>query len=363
MRGIWRAAAVAAVLGSAGVASAHEFDCRKTVNGGQLYTVTRYPATLDYHFEVINTHPTSTSVALAVTDPRLAAFGFAFKPAAPFPVPVGGSVSSDFALVVPDYPACLALAASDGLQDNVFDNTFTIRWDLGSDHCSARVVCMPPPPPPPTDGGTPPPEDGGTPPPEDGGTPPPEDGGTPPPEDGGTPPPEDGGTPPPEDGGTPPPDGGAACVTRTLGFWSTHALALQQCLLAAGGSIDLGWVTVSTVGEMRAIFESPLNLCGKPNTAVGRLGQRRLQLGQQVLAAICNVETFGTTPPAELDDALGVLAGTTCSAYTDTLVGAIDAFNNSCDDAPFPPGFVPGTGSEPMPPLTDPGICSGGCTD
>lgn len=325
MRGTWRAAALVAALGTAGVASAHEFDCRKTVNGGPLYTVTRYPATLHYRFDVINTHPSATSVALEVSDPRLAHFGFRFHPATPFSVPVGGSVSDDFWLRVPDYQACLALAASDGLQDNVFDNAFRVRWDLGSDHCSARVVCLPP---------GPDEQDGGT-----------------PPTDGGT---------PPTDGGTPPTDGGqpGACITRTQGFWSTHTAALTQCM--AAGPIQLGWVTLHTVTEAQFILSGNVNTCGTPGSEERALGRARMQLGQQAVAAICNTRAFGTAPPSALAPALGALETTSCDAIT-SYIDDLTAFNEGCDTADFPPGYVPGPAT-PGAPMTDPGVCDGlGC--
>jgi hypothetical protein len=319
MRAMWRAAVATAALGVAGAASAHEFDCKKTVNGGQVFTVESYPATLNYRFEVINTHPTAVSVALKAEDPRLAQHGFSFYPVPPFELPVGGSVVDTFALEVPDYYACLRLAATDGLEDNIFDNVFRVRWELGSDHCSARVICMPPPPPPP-----------------------------------------DGGTPPP-DGGTPPPDGGGgACITRTQGFFGTHPDALAQCL--AEGPMELGFVSVSSVDTALAILRGDLNQCGTPGSDERALGRVRIQLGQQLIAALCNTRLFGTEPPAALDDAINAIGGNAC-VEINSFIDDITGFNEGCDSAEFPSGFNPGPANPQISVDDLPALCSGACSD
>jgi hypothetical protein len=314
MRALWRAAVAVAVLGGAGAAGAHEFDCHKTVNGAQVYTASSYPAALNYRFEVINTHPTSASVALAVQDKRLAHWGFKFEPAAPVSLPVGGSVTDSFSLKVPSYEACLQLASTDGLADAIFDNVLEVRWDMGSDQCSARVICAKPSQPP----------------------------------------------PPPPDGGTPPP----ACITRTAEFYGTHPAALQACL--ASGPISLGFFgSVDSVDEARTTLTGDPAFCRVLNPSVDPqflLDEYRIPLVNQFIAATCNERLFGTDFKLEAA-ALKAIEGEepfkdfACAPSKD-LVAPVAAHNVSCASASLPPGFNPGV-LVPGEPNSNPGYCTG----
>jgi hypothetical protein len=155
------------LVAGARAAQAHELACEKTVNGVTDFVIQSYPATLHYEFTVINTHPSDASDVLTADDPLLEQYGFSFTPPPPFSIPVGGSVTDDFTLIVENEQACLRIAAADGMADRYIRNTFTVTWPEDSYSCSASVYC-------------------------------------------------------------PPAQGAGA--TRTLGFFKTHELALQACL-------------------------------------------------------------------------------------------------------------------------------------
>lgn len=280
MRPMWTgvvAVATLVIITGASTARAHELACRKTVNGVSQYVIPGYPATLEYALTVINTHPDDASVVDAAVDPLLALFGFSFTPAPPFEIPVGESVTDDFSLAIQSEQACLRVAAADGKLDRYIQNTFTVTWDGGSYECSASVYC-----------------------------------------------------PPAAQGG----------ATRTLGFFKTHELALEQCL--ASGSINLGFVTISSVEEALGL------LWGRPNRfddgrRRSELDRARFLLGRQTLVGICNQRLFGTAPtPSDLlVQAVNALAGTRCSLML-SLESQVTAFNESGDDEAFPGGFVAG---------------------
>jgi hypothetical protein len=305
--GRWKAALVAAVVGTSGAAGAHELVCDKDVEGGPFFAVRGYPTALDYTFTVYNASTTGRSQVLSAEDPLLATRGFEFEPPPPFYIPLGGTASDSFATTLESYEECLELAASDGRVDRYIDNYFTVGWDKGEYTCAARVKCVPPrEEPPPTDGGTPP---------TDGGTPP-TDGGTPP-TDGGT---------PPTDGGSPPPEGGA---TRTIGFYRNRPPYVEACL--DEGPVDLGFITIpdSEEGVDTALGILRASPAFGPSGRRTELNQRRVQLGRQLFAAICNERLFGTDFSDALEAAArAALSGDVCDDIQ-ALIDDVDDFNNS----------------------------------
>ena len=53
----WRGAVLAALLGLGGAASAHEFDCQKSINGQAVLNVSEFPATLRFNQDKNNWSP------------------------------------------------------------------------------------------------------------------------------------------------------------------------------------------------------------------------------------------------------------------------------------------------------------------
>lgn len=137
-------------------------------------------------------------------------------------------------------------------------------------------------------------------------------------------------------------------VTRTQGFWATHTQYTSDVWLSisAGerviGSKDMG-DGVNDVGEMFGAFWSKI-----PKSDGGSrtpLDQARMQLLQQLVAAMLNVQAFG-------DDLWGtgatlIAAGRAAFAGDDKgeilgIAEELDAFNKSGDADPLPPGIDPG---------------------
>lgn len=265
------------------LAQAHSFVCQKTVNGTNMLEVASYPTTLSYVLTVSNSHATSASTAQSVSDPAMSSLGFTFEPAAPFTLPVGGTVTDTFEVMLNSVEDCIDLAAKDGVADDRFVNVFTVAWDRSSAQCSATVICKQPPPPPP-----------------------------------------------------PPPEGGA---TRTPGFFKTHEQALQACL--DEGAIELGSVTVDSMASaLGLLWGSPASF--DTGEKRGDLDRARFLLSRHLLVATCNTRLFGTQPEGDLlADGAAALSGTDCGLMHD-LAGSLDEFNNSGDDEDFPEGFVKG---------------------
>jgi hypothetical protein len=106
------AAGIALALTAAPLAAAgHDLACDQTVGGATAIVVQRYPAKLHFNVTIRNVHPTDASTVSSVSAPLLERLGFAFTPAAPFTLPVGGQASAAFDLVVKSRAACEALAA------------------------------------------------------------------------------------------------------------------------------------------------------------------------------------------------------------------------------------------------------------
>ncbi|WP_426749649.1 hypothetical protein [Myxococcus sp. Y35] len=277
----WVAAVCAVAMGGSGVASAHDLICEKRVNGQRVAVADSFPYTANYSFEVTNVHPTLPSILLTATDDVLSSEGFMFTPTPPVSIPVNGSLTSNFALEIDSYEDCIALAEQDGLADTHIDNVFTVTFDLGSSYCTARLTCEQDEPP------------------------------------------------------------ACTAATRTLGFFSTHILAVTQCL--AQGPINLGAIgTISTLPAAEGIlWGSPaMYPQGGMRSELDRL---RFLLARQTLVGICNQRLFGATPTPSslLTDAVAALNTTNCSLIS-SLIDPVDDFNNGCDSFPFPPSFIPG---------------------
>lgn len=130
-------------------------------------------------------------------------------------------------------------------------------------------------------------------------------------------------------------------ATRTQGYWSTHLSALQRAVtqhcidlrvlkVVPSGTQDL---TYPTLGQVEAIMWSQIG-------SQTLLGQARLQLGQQLVAAMCNVNLLGTTPAMKgysatlITDARTALDGTDINKIK-SFITLVDGFNNSGDKLPI----------------------------
>lgn len=142
MKAVWKVAGMAAgVMVLAPVARAHELACEKTVNDEKFVEAIRFPMKLEYKLKVENVHPTSPSEVLEASDEVFEQLGGeAFD--TPFTLPLHGSATESYTVNVEDYDHCLELAKLDGKEDDFIDNVFTVRWDSGSDVCTARVKCV-----------------------------------------------------------------------------------------------------------------------------------------------------------------------------------------------------------------------------
>jgi hypothetical protein len=288
MRKGWTVAAVAAVLGVGGAASAHELTCEKHVNGEQVARVDTYPTTVEFTYRVRNVHPAATSVIDSVDDANLGWRGFVWTPGAPLALGVGQSADASFSLRLDSYEACLSLAMGDGRDDEFFDSDLRVMWALGETQCSARLICEQP-------------------------------------------------------------RGcqGELCPTvrgptRDEGFFKTHEQPLRACL--ASGPVDLGVLGQVTTAEqaLGLLWGSPeLFDNGQPR---GEGDALRFDVGRQLLVATCNGRLFGTQPQdaALLERARTALSGVDCQGMK-AARKALGTFNTSGAEEPQPAGFTPGT--------------------
>lgn len=304
----WKAAAVAAVLGVAGAAGAHEFTCEKRVQvkgegqgrPGEGPRVTKFPATLRFTYTLRNVHPSAESVANGVEDPLLARYGFG----APFPAPlaleVGGSRDASFELKVDSPEACQALAASDGKADDSFDSALRVKWDLGETQCAARVTCCEPfvdcemacPPDDPLCVET-------------------------------------------------PSNPVAPGASRNAGFFKVHEGALEQCL--ALGRIDLGVARVDALEQaLGLLWASP----GLDRNGGVRSGEdaRRFELAREALVTRCNERLFGASAKRgrALDEALRMLRGNSGGEGLERLTAELRRHNEAGAREALPGSFDAG---------------------
>ncbi|HZN95234.1 MAG TPA: hypothetical protein VFB81_21130 [Myxococcales bacterium] len=239
----------------------------------------------------VDTYPASVEVVITISNTHLSSPSTALAVeitglpdesglfSPPFTLPVGGSQTATLNVHIGSYQECLALAALDFVADNTLNNTVKVIWDMGSSQCGAQLICKPP--------------------------------------------------------GEQPPGG----ATRTMGFFKTHEQATQACL--AAGPIDLELVTVDTLEEaLGLLWASPAKYDGGGKRT--EWDRSALLLGRQLMVAICNERLFGADLSAALvEQSLAALGGTDCGLMH-SLQSQLDAFNNSNDEVPFPPGFDPG---------------------
>lgn len=139
-------------------------------------------------------------------------------------------------------------------------------------------------------------------------------------------------------------------ATRTQGFWSTHLALATTTWLAilpaqrnfCGGAKDMGNDPTSgsnDVGEMMGGFWSNI-----PYMSGGRafprspFDQSRMQLVQQLLAAILNRQAFGTDDGGKISAGIAAYCGVNQAAILGAA-GALGAYNQSGDSVPL--GFAP----------------------
>ncbi|HYO69562.1 MAG TPA: hypothetical protein VEU33_26145 [Archangium sp.] len=303
----WKAAAMAVVLAGAGAASAHEFTCDKRVQvkgegqprPGEAPRVTKFPATLRFHYKLRNVHPKGESVADLVEDPLLARHGFGSPFPAPMAVGVGESRDATFELKLDTPEACQALAASDGRVDDSFDSALRVKWALGETQCAARVTCCEPF----VDCEL-------------------------------TCPPDD-----PHCVETPSPV--APGPSRNAGFFKVHEQALQQCL--SGGGLDLGVARVESLEQaLGLLWANPgLDRQGGVRTETDAL---RFELAREALVSTCNERLFGASKKRgrALDEALSTLRGASGEKGLERLVRELGRHNDAGLGKPLPGGFDAG---------------------
>lgn len=299
----WKAATVAVVLGVAGTASAHEFTCEKRVQlkgerpAEGAPRLTRFPATLRFHYSLKNIHPKGESVANAVEDPLLVPYGFS----SPFPTPlklgVGGAREGTFEVSVPSLEACQALAASDGKVDENFDSAFRVKWDLGETQCAARVSCCEPF----VDC-------------------------------------EAVVCPPHDPYCAEPPAPVAPGTSRNAGFFKVHEQALQQCL--APGRIDLGVARVESLEHALGVLWASPGL-DRNGGVRSEEDARRVELAREALVASCNERLFGANEARgrALSEALRTLKR---SGDAERLATELKRLNEAGSREPLPEGFDAG---------------------
>ncbi|MEM2152391.1 MAG: SdrD B-like domain-containing protein [Candidatus Bathyarchaeia archaeon] len=137
--------------------------------------------------------------------------------------------------------------------------------------------------------------------------------------------------------------GNTKLVTRTQGFWATHPSFMWKTWEYVDDK-TIGTKTIDTQEKLLGAFWSSI-----PYTSTGTrrslLDQARMQLLQQLVAAILNVQAFG-------DDDLGTganLIDEGKAAFTSnnrawilSVTKALEEFNSSGDALPLPEGVYPG---------------------
>ena len=138
-------------------------------------------------------------------------------------------------------------------------------------------------------------------------------------------------------------------VTRTQGFWSTHFDFARETWLEISpadrivGSKNVG-DGASDVDEMLGGFWSNI---AKKATGKGKAAKRssldraRMQLVQQLLAAMLNRQAFGTNDDGLIATGKAAFAGSDRSAIL-SAASELAAFNEGGDEEPLPKGVDPG---------------------
>jgi hypothetical protein len=138
-------------------------------------------------------------------------------------------------------------------------------------------------------------------------------------------------------------------TTRTQGFWGTHLSLVQQVWSASGGTI--GGITTNgmTVGERTLcgqVLTVPQVMGGfwsnisreTDGTKRSKLDQARMQLLQQLLAAILNNQLFGSVPSGMTIDQAKAAFCTGTLAQVKAAQSAMASFNEAGDSGIFTPG-------------------------
>jgi hypothetical protein len=126
----------------------------------------------------------------------------------------------------------------------------------------------------------------------------------------------------------------ASPVTRTLGFWQTHFQFTSGVFNASAGNPI--WTICSpngrTITNTNVLFGGFYASIPKTTTGAKRssLDQARMQLMQQLLAAILNNVAFGSGNTTTLNTAKAAYCGTNQAAILNQ-VSVLDAFNSSGD--------------------------------
>ncbi len=141
-----------------------------------------------------------------------------------------------------------------------------------------------------------------------------------------------------------------ALTTRTQGFWSTHPNLVAQVWQESGATVG-GLLLDGMTAAERTLCDSPLTVeqvmggfwanIAKESDSDKRsaLDKARMQLLQQLLAAILNNQTFGSVPAGSISigDAIDAFCGTNVKDIKDAM-SAMAAFNESGDSGLFTPG-------------------------
>jgi hypothetical protein len=128
-------------------------------------------------------------------------------------------------------------------------------------------------------------------------------------------------------------------ITRTLGFWQTHfdftSTLFNNTKNQGIWILCNGQPVIRKVNTTNELFGGFLANVAKTTTGVKRtaLDQARMQLLQQLLAAILNHLQFGSGTDAMLDAAKAAYCGTDRNAIL-AQVTILDNFNNSGDSLP-----------------------------
>ncbi len=137
-------------------------------------------------------------------------------------------------------------------------------------------------------------------------------------------------------------------ATRTPGYWATHFNFTQYIFThQLGGSMHVGpCLTINDMDDLMGGFWANI---AKTSTGVDRslvpganygtnLDQMRMQLAQQLIAAILNNAADGSTPANITLAQAGIdfCSGNVAKLNADITI--LDAFNNSGDTIAFPPG-------------------------
>ncbi len=299
----WKAvAAVVALLGVGGPASAHEFVCWKWVEvpGSDWSSdgppvVRQFPVKLKVGYLLENLHPTGPSMAMEVEERLMEPYGFRFPFPAPMTLGVGEEREASFELELKSHDDCMAMAASDGKADAHFDSSLWVKWELGQTQCAARVTCC-----------------------------------------------------------TPSVDCRRVCSpespgcagsleekapTRHAGFFKLHEQALRQCL--SHGRVDLG-----RVGPVESLEQALGLLWASPGLyrdgqARGDGEALRLELARETLVGVCNARLFGNSAGTLLGMARQALSLSSGEGLGG-LVEKLKRHNASGAGEALPPGFDAG---------------------